>query len=190
MGGPDSEMSVVTIAYPGPEPVMLVVVPDGSGPTFSAGYVMGGSVVDVTVTLTLYDYGGYPIANFPAEDMWLQSLDAGLAPCNGGPGLLPDRYTDINGQTVWNAAPRAGGHTTGLTMVYVNGQAIASTAGLNLTFTSPDINGDGQINLSDGGMFSHDLFGAYAARSDFNLDGVINISDAGKVVNGVGHGCP
>ena len=42
-------------------------------------------------------------------------------PATAGPALLPDRDTDINGQTVWNAAPRAGGHTTGLTLVYVNG---------------------------------------------------------------------
>ena len=189
-GGPDPELSTVTIAYPGPEPVMLMVMPDGSGPTFSAGYVTGGVVVDVTVTLTLYDYGGYPIADFPAEDIWLQGLAGGLVPCAGGPGLLPDRNTDSNGRTVWNAAPRAGGHTTGLALVYVNGGAIANSAGLNLTFTSPDINGDGQISLTDGGLFTHDLFNPYVARSDFNLDGVVNIGDAGRLMNSVGHGCP
>lgn len=189
-GGPDPEMSTVTMAYPGPGSAMLVVVPDGSGPTFSSGYAMGGNVVDVTVTLTLNDIGGYPIANFPAEDIWLRSLDNGLQPCGGGPGLLPDRNTDSNGQTVWNAAPQAGGHTTGLTIAYVNGQALASSAGLNLTFTSPDINGDGEVNLSDGGLFTHDLFSAYAARSDFNLDGVINIGDAGRLVTAIGSRCP
>ncbi len=187
-GGPDPENSTVTMAWDGP--VMLRVHPDGSGPAFTEAYSMTNQRVDATITLTLRDYGGFPIANFPAEDIWLQSGEAGLQPCGGRSGAQPDRDTDANGQTVWVAPPRAGGWTSGLIQVYVNGMALATTAGLDIRFNSPDIDGDGRVNLTDGGMFSHDLFGAYAVRSDLNFDHVINISDAGQLRSTLGLGCP
>jgi hypothetical protein len=46
------------------------------------------------------------------------------------------------------------------------------------------------VNLSDGGFFTQDLFGAYNYRSDFNYDSNLNVSDAGFMSNGLGAACP
>jgi hypothetical protein len=42
---------------------------------------------------------------------------------------------------------------------------------------SPDINGDGVVNLSDIAIFASLYPGPYDARIDFNGDGVINLTD-------------
>lgn len=187
-GLPDLDLSTVTIAAPGP--VMLRVHPDGSGPPFTEAFDVYGNRVDATVTLMLLDVVGVPIANFPAQDIWLQAVSGGLVACGGYPGLIPDRNTDANGETVWVTPPRAGGHTTGLSLVYVNGMPVTSSVGLQLRFTSPDLDGSLVVNLSDGGLFTQDLFGTYAERSDLNGDGVINISDVGVMAAAMGTSCP
>ncbi|MFO7610722.1 MAG: hypothetical protein R6X35_16300 [Candidatus Krumholzibacteriia bacterium] len=187
-GLPDFNLSTVTIATPGP--IMLRVHPDGSGPPFTEAFQLPGNRVDATVTLVLRDAMLMPIWNFPAEDIWMQAVSGGLVACGGHAGLIPDRNTDQSGTTMWVAPPRAGGHTTGRTLVYVNGVPLTSTAGFELRFTSPDLNGDLAVNLSDGGLFTQDLFGTYAERSDLNWDGVINISDAGFMTGAMGTHCP
>ncbi|MBE0565100.1 MAG: hypothetical protein IH621_04020 [Krumholzibacteria bacterium] len=187
-GLPDFGLSTVTMATPGP--VMMRVHPDGSGPPFTEAFQGSGNRVDATVTLLLLDAMAMPIWNFPAEDIWLQAQNGGLVPCGGGAGLIPDRNTDQDGTTVWVAPPRAGGHTTGLTLVYVNGTPLISSAGLDLRFTSPDLDGSGSVTLTDGGLFTQDLFGTYAERSDLNWDGHINISDVGVMAGAMGQGCP
>jgi hypothetical protein len=187
-GLPDFDLSTVTIATPGP--IMMRVHPDGSGPPFTEAFKSPSVRVDATVTLQLLDGMGMPIGNFPAEDIWLQAVNGGLVACGGHAGLIPDRNTDANGETVWVAPPRAGGHTTGLSLVYVNGMPVTSSAGLELRFTSPDLDGNLVVNLSDGGLFTQDLFGTYAARSDLNWDDVINISDVGVMASAMGTDCP
>lgn len=187
-GLPDFDLSTVTIATPGP--IMMRVHPDGSGPPFTEAFQSPGVRVDATVTLLLLDAMAMPIWNFPAEDIWLQAVGGGLVACGGYAGLIPDRNTDTNGETVWVAPPRAGGHTTGRTVVYVNGMALTGSPGLDLRFTSPDLDGNLVVNLSDGGLFTQDLFGTYAERSDLNWDGVINISDVGVMAAAMGTDCP
>ena len=186
-GLPDPATSTVTIATSGR--VMLRVHPDGRGPSFTAAYGEGGSVVDATVTMQVFDTMGYPVAGFPYEDMWLASTTAGLVTCGGAPGLTPDGNTDVFGETQWTYPPRAGGHTDGHVAAFINGQTLLS-APLDMFFTSPDINGDGRVDLSDGGYLSGDLFGTYARKSDFNWDGVINVSDVGVMAQALGSGCP
>lgn len=187
-GLPDFGLSTLTVATPGP--VMLRVHPDGSGPPFTEAFQGPGNRVDATVTVMLLDAMGYPIFNFPPEDIWLQAENGGLVPCGGGAGLIPDRSTDQNGTTVWVAPPRAGGHTTGLALGYVNGIPLTSSVGIEFRFTSPDLDGSGVVDLTDGGLFTQDLFGTYAERSDLNWDGHINISDVGVMAGAMGQGCP
>jgi hypothetical protein len=186
-GLPDFGLSTLTVATPGP--VMVRVHPDGSGPPFTEAFQFGDRV-DATVTVLLLDEMGDPIFMFPAEDIWLQAASGGLVPCGGGAGLIPDRSTDQGGTTVWVTPPRAGGHTSGVTLVYVNGIPLVSSVGIDLRFTSPDLNGSGAVDLADGGLITQDLFGTYTERSDLNWDGVINISDIGVIVGAMGQGCP
>ncbi len=59
-----------------------------------------------------------------------------------------------------------------------------------LSYNSPDMNGDGSVNLADMGMFSTDFYGEYHFRSDFFRDGAINLSDVGQLATSFGANCP
>ncbi|HPF69819.1 MAG TPA: hypothetical protein PLQ13_04035 [Candidatus Krumholzibacteria bacterium] len=184
---PDLSLSLLVMASP---EATLLVRPDGNGPAFTQARGPGGVVIDATLTLTLVDGFGNPIVNWPREDTWLEAADGGLVSCLGVfSGLLPDRDTDRQGQTVWVDPPLGGGWSTAGAVCYVHDEAMP-LAPLDLTFVSPDLNGDGRVDLSDAGPFAADLQGSYAVRSDLNADGVINISDAGIMSSAIGISCP
>lgn len=58
-----------------------------------------------------------------------------------------------------------------------------------VSFVSPDMNGDGVVNLGDAGEFNAVMGSAYHVSADFNYDGVINLSDTGILSAAMGHGC-
>lgn len=187
-GVPDLQQSTAVRAYGGVEPTSVYSLPNGGGRAFTAAFLPGGLAANATVTLTLRDGLGVPIAGFPAQDMWLESADGGLRACGGN--ATANQNTDANGVTFWTTPLFAGRQSTALTLVMVSGDPLTSNSGLLIRFNSADINGDGVVNLSDGGFFTQDLFGAYNYRSDFNYSGTINVSDAGFMSNGIGAACP
>lgn len=183
-----------TVATEGP--VSLFNVPDGSGLAFTEAYGPGGAVVDATITMTLFDdYPGWgqPVAQFPFEDMWLESGDGLLVPCNGG--TCADVNTDQNGVTSWSAPLEAGGRADpdegGDIYIVING-AVPEGDGhvMDMRMNSPDINGDGEVNLSDIPPFAEDFYGAYAYRSDFVWDGLVNLSDLAELAKAMASSCP
>ncbi|MEN8007818.1 MAG: hypothetical protein ABFS42_12435, partial [Candidatus Krumholzibacteriota bacterium] len=154
-------------------------------------WIFVGSTIDATITLHLRDPANNPVANYPAEDMWLESVaDCHwcIRPCQGG--AIADADTDANGQTTWTNPLRAGGYSQDLTVVMIAGSPLTSGPGLNIMHNSPDINGDGAVNLSDVSFFSADFFGGYSFRSDFQYDGVVNLSDVSKIAQSIGASCP
>jgi hypothetical protein len=187
-GVPDLQLSQATLAYQGVETLSLYNVPNGSGSPFMEAFLPGGTYQDATVTLTLLDGLGVAIQNFPFQDMWLESADGGMVSCGGN--ATADANTDVNGQTFWGNPLFAGGQSQALCLVMVNGDALTSNAGLQLSFNSSDINADGIVNLSDGGFFTQTLYGAYSYSADFNYDAVVNVSDAGYMASGLGGTCP
>lgn len=187
-GVPDLQQSTAVRAYAGVETVSVYSLPNGGGRAFTAAFLPGGGSADATVTLTLRDGLGVPIVGFPFQDMWLESANGGLQPCGGN--ATANQNTDANGVTLWTNPLFAGGQSAALCLVMVNGDPLTSNAGLQISFNSADINGDGVVNLSDGGFFTQDLFGGYAYRSDFNYDNTVNVSDAGFMANGLGSVCP
>lgn len=186
-GIPDLSHCEAWLAYDGPEMVTLRVVPDGSGPTFTEAKLPDGSQVDATVFLLVQDWFDDPVVNFPLEDMWLESYDGGLAYCNGG--TVADVDTDAEGMTHWVEPMRAGGFSQALTAVMVNGENVWAE-GLRLNFNSPDINGDGSVNIPDVGQFASDFYTEYHFRSDLARDGLINLADVGWLATGLGTNCP
>ncbi len=185
--GVDPELSTASIATPGH--LVLPVRPDGSGGPFTDAYLAGGSTADATVTARLMDSSASPIADYPREDVWLEAMNEGLVACGGAPGILADGNSDADGTVRWTQPPRAGGFADGGVLVYANGMPLMM-ATLDLTFVSPDFDGDGQVNLTDGGMFTGYIYGSYSPRGDFNNDGTINLMDAAQVAAGLGTGCP
>lgn len=187
-GVPDLQQSTAVRAYAGIETVSVYSLPNGGGRAFTAAFLPGGSAADATVTLTLRDGLGVPIVGFPFQDMWLESADNGMIPCGGN--ATANQNTDEFGVTFWTNPLFAGGQSSALCLVMVNGDALTSNSGLQISFNSADINGDGIVNLSDGGFFTQNLFGAYSYRSDFNYDSSVNVSDAGFMASGLGAVCP
>jgi hypothetical protein len=195
-GVPDLQESTAATAYGGPFVPVLFSLPNGAGSPFTAAATWDGvtpgtgtAVVDATITITLLDGGLAPVVNFPAEDLWLESQDGGLAFCTGG--TTSDGNTDGTGTTQWAFPIAAGGASQAVTLVMVNGAALTSNSGLALSHNTADLTGDRIVNLTDVPAFAGDFFGGTNPfRSDMNYDGVVNLSDVFRLAQGVGAECP
>jgi hypothetical protein len=155
----------------------------------------------VTISCTVKESNGTPIAGIPAVDFWVVGCVGTLTLCGGSGAINATAATDVNGQTTIEGVLFAGvecdtdlstgstgtGSTeTGLQAVaqgIILGQPNCVTTCLAITPRSPDINGDLTVGLVD---FS--LFGAhytvlvaspkpYSACSDYNCDGVNTLPD-------------
>lgn len=184
---PDLEMSEAYIEQPGSGPFSLLVVPDGGGKPFTEARDEDGAMVDATVTLHLRNAQGVPFILFPLEDIWLATLENGLAYCLWG--MHPDQHTDHNGVTQWVNPGLAGGYSQGPIRVFVIGSPLTSNNGLPLWFNSPDINGDLIVNLLDVVILSGDYLNEYHFRSDLNGDGALNLLDVSEFAQHIGAQC-
>ena len=140
----------------------------------------------------------------PVPPQFVDGVQCGLDPAGGATGNTPngngdlnvcpggsvaDANTDNEGRTTISGALSAGGWTDDGLRVYVSGTPVGQN--LPIEVTSPDINADRQVNLSDVGLFATDFAsGGYAFRSDFNFDQILNISDVGIFARHVGDQCP
>ena len=190
---PDLDHSTVEWAYEGSETLSLMNLPNGQGFGFDHAFPPGDPVsgpadaVDATVTLTVIDGLMNPVANFPFEDLWLESQDGGMAFCPGG--TVADQDTDAQGRTYFRSPLFAGGSSTTVIGVRVNGDWLGGRE-LPLWVNSPDLNGDLRVDLLDIGAFATGFFGSYVYRIDFNFDGVINLGDVRYLALGIGAQCP
>jgi hypothetical protein len=188
-GVPDLVQSIAVTAAT--QPVSIFVLPDGSGDPLGNARLFGGGAADATITLTLYDALGNPIAGYPAQDMWLETTAGGLQFCEGSG--IADANTDANGMTTFSGPFRGGGQSDygGNEQLYVMvaGEWLASGLPFQIYFNSADINGDLRVDAADEDLFTSDLFGSYNYRSDFNWDGVVNVSDASLLGSGLGASC-
>jgi hypothetical protein len=181
-GVPDLDLSTAATGAGGP--FVMFNIPNGGGSAFTDA--AGG---DATITLTLLDGAGVAIANFPFEDAWIESADGGMVACTGG--ATSDANTNASGVTNWVTPLQAGGSSEALTVVMISGAALTSSAGVAVSHNSADINGDGNVNLTDVPLFAGDFYGGvYAFRSDFSYDGLVNLSDVVRLAQALGASCP
>lgn len=188
--GPSTFDLVITVemACGNSQSVYLYNLPNGGGSRFDEAQLEDGTLVDATLTVTLADGSGQPIANFPAEDIWLASLINGeLVPCVGG--VVADVDTDASGATFFQDPLMAGGYTESPCQVLINGGSWGLPP-LPLFFNSGDINGDLYVNLQDVGLFTSVFYGPYHFKGDFFRDGTLNIADVGRMALGIGAACP
>lgn len=168
----------------GSDGAVVFVNPDGSGRTFDDAR-LAGNPVDATLTLTVVNNVGDPLANVAVEDMWIVSTGGGLVPCSM---IYPDDVTDANGQASWVQSPNAGGNSIGEdAQAFIAGDPVPGPVAVQ--FVSSDINGDLQVNLSDIVAFTNAL-ATYDAVADFNDDGTIDLSDISVMAPGIGTVCP
>ena len=188
-GIPDLNLSIVWQEYEGW--ATLLISPDGSGPPVTEARTADGTVVDATIHLTLiYDCDGDqgPVANFPVEDMWLESMGGGVVFCIGGSHA--DGNTDLDGNTQWSQPMRGGGWDEGACRVVVNGMPLGPSEGLTLNFNSPDLDGSGIVNLMEISEFAEDYFSGFTLRSDLHRDSVLDLSDVALMALFFGKSCP
>jgi hypothetical protein len=190
-GIPDATECSASRIYTGPETTVMFNIPNGDGSFFSTcGIIFDDgtvSTVDSTIEVVVRDASGVGIANYPSEDIWLESADGGLTPCTEG--AIADFSTDVNGYTEFENPLEAGGWSEGQTYVVVNGNGMGH-APLDIAHNSADINGDLVVNLVDVSLFANDFFSGYQFRSDFIYDEVINLLDVTKMAQSMGASCP
>jgi len=177
-----------SLAYQGPDPVCLLVMPDGSGPGLDTARTIWGQGVDATVSVRILDALYQPIQGYPAEDVWLVAAGGGMMSCAAG--SIADAPTDANGETTIGGPLRGGGWSEAPARVEIASYVAQQPAGLALAFNSPDINGDLKVDLSDVQLFAADYYGAYRLRSDFAFDGQVNLSDIVPLAEAMGAVCP
>ncbi len=169
----------------GSDGAVVFTNPAGGGNMLSDARLTGGVPVDATLTLTVVNSEGDPIANYPASDIWLVSSGGGLVTC----GLaMPGAATDANGQTSWVAGIAGGSNSLAEDAQAIIGSApVPNTAAVH--FVGADITGDLAVNLSDITLFTQTL-AAYNAYADFNNDQVVNLSDITVFTQAIGTACP
>jgi hypothetical protein len=171
---PDLDLSIAAI-NPAASGAVVYNRINGAGYAFTSAHLANGAVVNGTITLTLVNYLGNPLANYPAADLWLDTSAGGINYPVGG--TIADAATSANGQTVWQQPLLAGGCTLSENVVvYVAGDAL-NQLGIHLHFVSGDINGDLAVNISDLSTFAAAYTGAYNGCADLFYDGAVNLSD-------------
>jgi hypothetical protein len=185
---PDWDLSIAWIDdYGSGAPASIMVRPDGAGDLLTQARLPDGTQVSAGITVMLIDPAGFPVPNFPWEDIWLEAIDDGAKFCLGGSSPLHD--TDANGQTRFERSPRGGGWTDAGLQVMILATPLTGPP-LPIHVNSPDIDGNGWVDISDLVVFSGDYYGTYAYRSDFLRDGVINLSDVARLGSALGRQCP
>ncbi len=184
---PDLMLSQVQCAHWGPEPVSIMVVPNGSGDSLDQALVIGGLPTDATITITVLDGLGVPVYNQCRDYIDLIANDGGVIFCQDADH--PSSHTDAAGQALFHNPFAAGGFSqAGLTVLLYN---TALCCSLPIQINSPDLNGDLKVDLSDIPIFAGDFYGSiYQYRSDLHYDGVVNLSDVARMAQSFGASCP
>ncbi len=174
---PDPAHSSVSWGFPGWATIMAC--PHRYGNPLTLARDEYGCPVDATITVTLRDSLDRPVANYPAEDLTLQSVNHTVVPVQGHQGA--DADTGPDGVTTFSGPLWAGGWTgPGWGMrVLVAGQPIPGVT-IPLQVNSPDIDGDLGFGLGDISILAS-AFGqtphVYDYRVDFVYDHVLDIAD-------------
>lgn len=160
----------------------ITITPAGTGPSLASR--------GLTVTVTVVDANGDPIAGYPFQDVWLGDSVGGvdISLCNGGSAA--DANTNASGVTTISGIISGGGWTLTGMQVRLAGVPIVGPA-LLIDMNSADITGDLFVNLADVGEFSIDFNNVvYDFRSDFTCDGFENLADVGELAIANGQICP
>ncbi len=180
--------------------VWVTNIPICTGDPLTHAFAPGGVVVDATVDVQMISCTGVAIAGVPADHMWLETTLGNLATCRDCCSTsdrvpIADAPTGPAGRTTFSNPVCAGGCTDAaggeMTQVMTSWGPLGQP--MDIQFHSPDMNGDGIMNLADIPLFAQAYFVAYTVCADFHFDGVLNLSDfaALALANGTAcAGCP
>jgi hypothetical protein len=164
------------------------VSPAGTGPALSEAFGPDGGTVDATIHVELLNDIGDPIVGYPAEDMYLDTWTLpDLSSCSSL--NIADGPTDADGRTTFSQPLLAGGQCLAPDQIVVAIAGSPYPADLPLTITSPDLDGDLMVNLTDVSMMVQAL-GDDDAPADFDQDGAVDLTDIAIFVSVIAEHCP
>jgi len=160
-------------------PYCWVICPQGDGPSLNA-LLPGPLTGDATISVTVKDQTGAPVAGIPAADFWLVGCTDGIVLCAGAGSINASAATDVNGQTTINGAMFGGGCDDSVAVVVqgallVDPADCVSPACLQILTRSPDITGDLQVESLDFTQFGNGwtlLGGTYNKCVDYDCNGI------------------
>ena len=132
--------------------------------------------------------GNGGIAGIPWTDYWMDACDAQYQLALCVQHFVADSLTDVNGRTTFSGRIAAGGCVPeGGIYVSCQGSTIMNASCtavicLDVVLVGPDLNADGEVNLSDlsffGEVYNKELGDpGYNTCCDFNDDDMCNLSD-------------
>jgi len=165
----------------------LRITPNGFGETLSSK--------GLTVTVTVRDGNGDPIAGYPFQDVGLADNVGGadISLCTSG--WVSSANTNASGVTTITGSGFGGGSTQGGMRATVAGVRVTGSIALDIDVVSCDMDGDLDVDLVDlssvpNGFAARFQNGVYNFQSDFNCDGVENLLDVTKFAIDNGTVCP
>jgi hypothetical protein len=165
----------------------LRITPNGFGETLSSK--------GLTVTVTVRDGNGDPIAGYPFQDVGLADNVGGadISLCTSG--WVSSANTNAAGVTTIPGSGFGGGSTQGGMRATVAGVRVTGSIALDIDVVSCDMDGDLDVDLVDlssvpNGFAARFQNGVYNFQSDFNCDGVENLLDVTKFAIDNGTVCP
>ena len=138
---------------------------------------------DIPVVGQVLDINGNPCAGSIVHMQFNPPAAGTLYSAPSMPFPLLISTTNANGMVSFN--PWVGGCSIAGSVSYFDAAGVQ--LGITMTITSPDISGDGTVNLTDVSLFAAAFFGPYSPCSDFNMDGVMNLVDLGYLAQHLGH---
>lgn len=184
---PDPLASSIALGSPA---ATIMNCPAGDGDTFVS--VGSGIVVQVN------DVTGLPLSGLTNRDFEVDGFtpfavsDALFTTFPPAFDVAPLLFFPVGPGTYRIDGPLfAGGNDNAGAIVKVLGVQIITGAPLAVQMTSPDIDGNGIVNIVDiGALAAGFTSGVYTWQIDFNGDGVIDIADIGKFAVHLSHGLP
>ncbi len=194
-----------------PDWVSMCNVPDGTGTPFTAAHSFGCIPVDARIRVTMLNAAGAPMPGIPASDIWVESSLGGMALCpyTNPPGTWPgyvsiaDGPTNGAGVTWFTNSTFAGGYTSiggpEFCVVMTPWGRVAGTgpggppnSNLRIGFNSPDIDGNGVVDIADVAQFAVCFFGGGPPpyHCNFCWDNAIDLSDLVIMAQAYGRTCP
>lgn len=156
------------------------VFPAGEGRSPKNAYFvsLGDTVNAYRSEVTLKDWAGNPISGWPKERLALS-----IANCADTSSMnQPVADSDAHGRVVWASGLDTGGSCQGsrpnvtISVDYGDGSGFHKLRVYN-SVSSPDEDGDGDVDAVDCGTFWQAYLGHVLYRADLNGDGVIDIKD-------------
>ncbi len=140
---------------------------------------------DIPITLQVLSSSGVACLNYP---VWLHFVGSAASTLNPSPGYSFPIEQSVVASSAGRVTfrPQVGGCATNGSINYedpLTGTVIGSTQSIN----SPDMDGDGQVGLSDVARFAAAYGGTYDRCVDFNGDGIIDLADLTVFAGHYGH---